>query len=78
LRYVGYIFTKLDETRDGAALVNLLLSQPRPLSYLTTGQRVPEDIEPASKKRLAALLLRRQRGPALTGGNGAQGREAER
>lgn len=51
------IFTKLDETRDISAMLNFLLSCRRPVSYLTTGQQVPEDIEIASKKKLAALLL---------------------
>jgi len=27
------------------------------LSYLTNGQKVPEDIEPASKGRIASLVL---------------------
>jgi flagellar biosynthesis protein FlhF len=57
----NYIFTKLDETSDGATIMNFLISRPRPVSYVTTGQRVPEDIEPASRKRLAALLLQGRR-----------------
>jgi flagellar biosynthesis GTPase FlhF len=28
-----------------------------PLLYFTTGQRVPEDIEEASRERVAALLM---------------------
>jgi flagellar biosynthesis protein FlhF len=32
----------------------------RPLSYLTTGQAVPDDIEPADRKRLARLILRQE------------------
>ncbi|RPI72607.1 MAG: AAA family ATPase, partial [Desulfobacteraceae bacterium] len=51
------IFTKLDETRDISAMLNFLLCCRRPVAYLTTGQQVPEDIEMASKKKLAALLL---------------------
>jgi len=61
LECANYIFTKLDETSDGATLMNFLISRPRPVSYVTTGQRVPEDIEPASRKRLAALLLQGRR-----------------
>jgi flagellar biosynthesis protein FlhF len=30
------------------------------LSYLTTGQAVPDDIEPADRKRLARLILRHE------------------
>jgi flagellar biosynthesis protein FlhF len=51
------IFTKLDESQDISAMLNFLLTCQRPVSYLTTGQQVPEDIEAASKKKLAALLL---------------------
>lgn len=60
--YSSYIFTKLDETRDTSSMFNFLVSRGKPLSYLTTGQQVPEDIESASKKRLAALLLSRMKG----------------
>ena len=70
----SYIFTKLDETCDGAAMVNFLLSRPRPLSYFTTGQRVPEDIEPANKKRLTTLLLQRWRNRIASGSHGAAGK----
>lgn len=55
----SYIITKLDEVTDASSVINFLISRPRPLSYLTTGQRVPEDIEPASRKRLASMILAR-------------------
>jgi len=29
----------------------------RPVSYITTGQAVPDDIEPAARTRLARLIL---------------------
>jgi flagellar biosynthesis protein FlhF len=53
----SYIFTKIDETGDYAPLLNQVLRKRRPLSYLTNGQRVPEDIESASKVRVANLFL---------------------
>jgi flagellar biosynthesis protein FlhF len=54
------ILTKLDEADSlGGALAVLGLSS-RPLSYLTTGQAVPDDIEPADRKRLARLILRQE------------------
>ena len=55
--YKSYIFTKLDETQDISTVVNFLISRRRPVSFFTTGQQVPEDIEIASKKKLATLLL---------------------
>jgi flagellar biosynthesis protein FlhF len=57
LLYKSYIFTKLDEVEDASPMVNFLLSQNRPVSYFTMGQRVPEDLEPASKKTLAKMIL---------------------
>lgn len=53
----SYIFTKLDEVIDPSPMLNFLLSRGKPVSYFTTGQKVPEDIEKASRKRLARLLL---------------------
>ncbi len=51
------ILTKLDEA-DGLGGVLAVLGQAdRPVSYLTTGQAVPDDIEPADRKRLARLIL---------------------
>ncbi len=51
------ILTKLDEA-DGLGGVLAVLGQAnRPVSYLTTGQAVPDDIEPADRGRLARLIL---------------------
>lgn len=51
------IFTKLDEA-DGLGGVLAVIGQAnRPISYLTTGQAVPDDIEPADRRRLARLIL---------------------
>ncbi|RLB82058.1 MAG: hypothetical protein DRH15_06330, partial [Deltaproteobacteria bacterium] len=55
----SYIFTKLDEAVDGSSMINFLLKCNRPVSYLTTGQSVPEDIEVATRKRIGELILRR-------------------
>jgi flagellar biosynthesis protein FlhF len=53
----SYIFTKIDETEEFTSLFNQLLRFKRPLSYLTNGQKVPEDIELATKGRIANLVL---------------------
>jgi flagellar biosynthesis protein FlhF len=51
------ILTKLDEA-DGLGGVLAVLGQAdRPVSYLTTGQAVPDDIEPADRARMARLIL---------------------
>ncbi len=59
LPFESYIFTKLDETRDASSMINFLITRDKPVSYFTAGQQVPEDIEVASKKKLASLLLNR-------------------
>ncbi|MBM4339152.1 MAG: hypothetical protein FJ110_06385 [Deltaproteobacteria bacterium] len=53
----SYIFTKIDETTHYVPLFNQLIRFKRPLSYLTKGQSVPEDIEPATKPRVAHMVL---------------------
>lgn len=57
LPLTSFIITKLDETSDFAGIFNLLCRFRTPISYLTTGQRVPEDLELASKRRISELLL---------------------
>jgi flagellar biosynthesis protein FlhF len=52
------LFTKLDETRDYGSLLTLAVKSKRPISYLTTGQGIPEAIEPASSAKLARMILR--------------------
>jgi flagellar biosynthesis protein FlhF len=51
------IFTKIDETLTPGSMINQLLRFPFPVSYVGTGQRVPEDLEPASRKLLLELLF---------------------
>jgi flagellar biosynthesis protein FlhF len=51
------IFTKVDETFHQGGILNQLLRFNYPISYMGTGQRVPEDIEPATQKRLLSFLL---------------------
>lgn len=52
------IFTKVDETGTHGIILNILHRRKVALSYITNGQSVPDDIEPASVERLAELLLR--------------------
>jgi len=53
----SYVITKIDETEEYVPIFNQLLRYKKPLSYLTNGQRVPEDIELATKGRVANLIL---------------------
>lgn len=54
------IFTKCDEADDLTELVQTPARCSLPVSYITTGQRVPEDIEEASPDRLVELAKRGQ------------------
>jgi flagellar biosynthesis protein FlhF len=49
--------TKLDEATSLGHLLPLLRQSRLPLSYLTNGQNVPDDIETADARRIAALAL---------------------
>ncbi len=51
------ILTKLDEADGLGGVLAVIGGADRPVSYLTTGQAVPDDIEPADRRRLAALIL---------------------
>lgn len=53
----GTIFTKLDETTTYGNVVNQLLRYPYPAAFLSAGQRVPEDIEEATKRHIMRLLF---------------------
>ncbi len=51
------IFTKLDEAVSFGVLLNVAKKVNKRLSYVTTGQEVPHDIEPSRPSRLAALVM---------------------
>lgn len=68
------ILTKLDEAHELGSLLNLARDVQLPISYLTTGQDVPDDIEPAETHRMARLVLGQDQlldtGTAGSGSNG--------
>jgi flagellar biosynthesis protein FlhF len=49
--------TKLDEAYRHGVLLDLFASARTPVSYITCGQEVPDDIRPATLERLEDLLL---------------------
>ncbi|MEX2286798.1 MAG: flagellar biosynthesis protein FlhF [Planctomycetaceae bacterium] len=51
------MLTKLDEAAGMGTLLSIARRIPLPISYLTTGQDVPDDIEPATPGRIARLVL---------------------
>jgi flagellar biosynthesis protein FlhF len=50
------VVTKVDETESLEPLLGVLLERELAISYLGTGQRVPEDLQPATPRALAAWL----------------------
>lgn len=57
LGFKKIIFTKLDETEALGPIFNLSCRARVPLSYITTGQNVPDDIEIASPHWLVNMIL---------------------
>ena len=52
------IVTKLDEAGASGPLLNIAVRAKLPLSYVTMGQEVPDDMEAADPSRLARRVLR--------------------
>ena len=42
--YNHILFTKIDETSTYGTIVNQLMETEKPISYITDGQNIPEDI----------------------------------
>ncbi len=51
------IITKLDEVRAWGNILNIMIASGRPLSYVTTGQSVPDDIEKPDVEKILARIL---------------------
>ncbi|GIV15966.1 MAG: flagellar biosynthesis regulator FlhF [Armatimonadota bacterium] len=59
------IWTKLDESTTFGNILNVAVKHPLPISYITTGQRVPEDVEVAEANKLALLVVGGAAAPIL-------------
>jgi flagellar biosynthesis protein FlhF len=51
------LITKVDEAQSGGSVLEACVRSRLPLSFICTGQRVPEDIAPADPAWLAAFIL---------------------
>jgi len=51
------VFTKVDETRRAASIFDTMAEARLPLSLITNGQRVPEDLVIADRKSVLGLVL---------------------
>jgi flagellar biosynthesis protein FlhF len=54
--YSRVIVTKLDETSQIGGLLSVVAKRNKPISFFTDGQKVPQDIEPATVVRLMLNL----------------------
>lgn len=57
LRPETLVFTKVDETRRAASIFDTMAEARLPLSLITNGQRVPEDLVVADRKSVLGLVL---------------------
>jgi flagellar biosynthesis protein FlhF len=60
LRPQHLLFTKLDETASFGPIFSEAARTRKPLSFFTTGQRIPEDLEAATQARLVDLIMNGQ------------------
>lgn len=51
----GIILTKLDEAYSVGSILRVIKDYP--LTYITTGQKIPEDLEPASKDMIIKYII---------------------
>lgn len=51
------VLTKFDEVSSVGAIVESLIKNKEPVAYFTNGQRIPDDVEPASVEELAKSIL---------------------
>ncbi len=55
--YQSIIFTKLDESRHFGRIYNVIDQERKPVSWVTNGQNVPQDIEKIDPGRLARMIM---------------------
>lgn len=57
LNFNNVIITKLDETETYGSILNILDTSNKPLSFVTTGQNVPDDIKKLTNEEITNLIL---------------------
>lgn len=65
LNFDSLVFTKLDECESCGALLSVPVQANLPISYLTNGQRVPEDLLVADPANVAGFVMGSSRGSNL-------------
>jgi flagellar biosynthesis protein FlhF len=54
--YESVVLTKLDETARIGNIISVLSERGKPISYITDGQKVPQDISKATPLKLLLYL----------------------
>lgn len=62
LEIANTIFTKIDECMSLGVLLNTQLQNSNPISYITNGQRVPEDLLEITPQKIAELIMSQDQG----------------
>lgn len=57
LNYNNLIITKLDETSTYGSILNIIETAKKPISFITTGQNVPDDIKNVTASEISSLIL---------------------
>jgi flagellar biosynthesis protein FlhF len=57
LHVTRIIFTKLDETTSLGTLFNFIVKAGEPVSFISFGQNIPEDIKPVVPEELSKIIL---------------------
>ena len=52
------LFTRLDETQTFGPILSLSARMGKPVSFLSRGQRIPEDLEVATRDGILDLILK--------------------
>ncbi len=61
LNPTGIVFTKIDESKGPGVIISVLAKAGLPLTYITCGQNVPDDIIAANAGRIAELIIKPDR-----------------
>ncbi len=55
-----FIYTKVDETSTPGTMLNLSVKLKKPVSYITFGQDVPDDIMVAESLKISSLIVKKE------------------
>ena len=58
------LFTRLDETGTYGSILNEAARTRLPISFLASGQRIPDDLQPATRSHIADLVMGSREGRA--------------